>query len=32
MRGIWLFSGEAFVGDDPCCEAELMCTYKDIAE
>jgi 3-hydroxyacyl-[acyl-carrier-protein] dehydratase len=32
MRGIWLFGAEAFVGDDLCCEAELMCTYKDIGE
>jgi 3-hydroxyacyl-[acyl-carrier-protein] dehydratase len=32
MRGIWLFAGEAYVADDLCCEAELMCTYKDIAE
>jgi 3-hydroxyacyl-[acyl-carrier-protein] dehydratase len=32
MRGIWLFAAEAYVGEDLCCEAELMCTYKDIAE
>lgn len=32
MRGIWLFTCEAYVGEHQCCEAELMCTYKDIAE
>jgi 3-hydroxyacyl-[acyl-carrier-protein] dehydratase len=32
MRGIWMFAGAAYVGDDLCCEAELMCTYKDINE
>jgi len=30
MRGIWQFEGEAYVGEDLCCSAELMCTFKGI--
>ena len=30
VRGIWFFEGEAFVGDQLCCSAELMCTFKGI--
>ena len=30
MKGIWLFESEAYVGDELCCSAELMCTYKGI--
>lgn len=31
MKGIWLFECSAYVGDELCCSAELMCTYKEIA-
>ena len=30
VRGVWLFEGSAYVDDNLCCSAELMCTYKDI--
>ena len=30
MKGIWLFESSAKVGDELCCTAELMCTYKEI--
>ncbi len=30
MKGIWLFDSSAYVGDELCCRAELMCTYKGI--
>jgi 3-hydroxyacyl-[acyl-carrier-protein] dehydratase len=30
MRGIWMYSGSAFVGDEVCCTAELMCAYREI--
>ncbi len=30
MKGIWLFEGEAYVGEELCCSADLMCTYKGI--
>ena len=29
MRGIWMYEGNAFVGDELACNAELMCTYKE---
>jgi len=29
MRGIWMYEGKAFVGDELACSAELMCTYKE---
>jgi 3-hydroxyacyl-[acyl-carrier-protein] dehydratase len=32
MKGIWMFAAEAHVGEELCCEAEFMCTYKDAAE
>ncbi len=28
MKGIWLFEASARVGEELCCSAELMCTYK----
>ena len=31
VKGIWLFECSAYVGDELCCSAELMCTYKEIA-
>ncbi len=31
MRGIWKFSARARVGDQLACEAELMCTLRDLA-
>lgn len=31
MRGIWMYEGNAFVGEELACSAELMCTYKDFA-
>lgn len=30
MRGMWMFSGVARVGDEVCTEAELMCTYREM--
>lgn len=30
MRGIWKFKAQAHVEDRLCCEAELMCTYKEL--
>ena len=30
MKGIWLFAGEAYVGEELCCSADLMCTYKGV--
>ncbi|MDH3309735.1 MAG: 3-hydroxyacyl-ACP dehydratase FabZ [Gammaproteobacteria bacterium] len=30
MKGIWQFETNARVGDELCCTAELMCTYKEI--
>jgi len=29
MRGIWMYEGSAFVGEELACSAELMCTYKE---
>jgi 3-hydroxyacyl-[acyl-carrier-protein] dehydratase len=29
MRGIWMYEGKAYVGDELACSAELMCTYKE---
>jgi 3-hydroxyacyl-[acyl-carrier-protein] dehydratase len=29
MRGIWMYQGNVYVGDELACSAELMCTYKD---
>jgi len=31
MRGIWKFTARAMVGDQLACEAELMCTVRDLA-
>jgi 3-hydroxyacyl-[acyl-carrier-protein] dehydratase len=31
MRGIWKFNARARVGDEIACEAELMCTVRDLA-
>ena len=30
VRGIWQFEASAYVGDQLCTSAHLMCTYKDI--
>ncbi|MBI3574273.1 MAG: 3-hydroxyacyl-ACP dehydratase FabZ [Gammaproteobacteria bacterium] len=30
VKGIWLFECGAYVGNELCCSAELMCTYKEI--
>lgn len=30
MKGIWMFESEAYVGEELCCSAELMCTYKGV--
>lgn len=30
MRGIWKFEARAMVGDQLACEAELMCTLRDL--
>lgn len=29
VKGIWMFESSAHVGDDLCCSADLMCTYKE---
>lgn len=29
MRGIWMYEGNAYVGDELCCSAELMCAYRE---
>ncbi len=29
IRGIWKYDANAYVGDDLCCTAELMCTFKE---
>ncbi len=30
MKGIWMFEGDAYVGEELVAHAELMCTYKDV--
>ena len=30
MKGIWQFTGGAYVGEELCCSAVLMCAYKGI--
>ncbi|UCH53165.1 MAG: 3-hydroxyacyl-ACP dehydratase FabZ [Pseudomonadota bacterium] len=30
MKGVWFFESRAYVGDDLCASAEIMCTYKEI--
>ena len=30
MRGIWMYEGSAFVGDELACSAELMCAYREL--
>jgi len=30
MRGMWLFEGTAYVGEEVAASAELMCTYREI--
>jgi 3-hydroxyacyl-[acyl-carrier-protein] dehydratase len=30
MRGIWMYDASAYVGDELCCSAELMCAYREI--
>ncbi|MHB1140976.1 MAG: 3-hydroxyacyl-ACP dehydratase FabZ [Sulfuricaulis sp.] len=29
VKGIWMFESSAHVGDELCCSADLMCTYKE---
>jgi len=29
MRGIWMYQGSAYVGEELACTADLMCTYKE---
>jgi len=29
MRGIWMYAGNAFVGEELACSAELMCAYRE---
>lgn len=29
VKGIWMFESHAHVGDELCCSADLMCTYKE---
>lgn len=29
LRGIWKYSATAHVGEDLCCSADLMCTFKE---
>lgn len=31
MKGIWMYEGDAYVGEELAAHAELMCTYKDVA-
>lgn len=30
MRGIWMYTGNAYVGNEVACTAELMCTFKEL--
>jgi 3-hydroxyacyl-[acyl-carrier-protein] dehydratase len=32
LKSMWMFTAEANVGDNLCCEAELMSTYREIDE
>lgn len=29
IRGIWMYQGSAYVGEELACSADLMCTYKE---
>ena len=29
IRGIWMYEGSAYVGEELACSADLMCTYKE---
>ncbi len=29
IRGIWKFDATAYIDDEVCCQASLMCTYKE---
>jgi 3-hydroxyacyl-[acyl-carrier-protein] dehydratase len=29
VKGVWMFESSAHVGDEVCCTADLMCTYKE---
>lgn len=29
LRGIWKYGATAHVGEDLCCSADLMCTFKE---
>jgi len=30
IRGIWMYEGSAYVGNELACSAELMCTYREV--
>lgn len=30
MRGIWMYEGGAYVGEELACSAELMCAYREM--
>ncbi len=30
MRGIWMYEGGAYVGEELACNAELMCAYREM--
>ena len=30
LRGISMYQGNAYVGDELCCSAELMCAYREL--
>ena len=30
VRGIWMYAGSAYVGDELACSAELMCAYREL--
>lgn len=32
MRGIWMYEGAAYVDDEECCTAELMCAYREVGQ
>ena len=31
MRGIWMYTASAYVGEELACSAELMCAYREVA-
>lgn len=30
VRGIWMFDTSAYVGEELCCRAQIMCTYREV--